>query len=890
MTSFTKMRGAFRFPWRSAAQIDRDLDDELRFHMEARLEELRANGLSEEDAHREAMRRFGDMDDARHYCRAADRRRGRAIALREWIESWGQDIRYAVRQLARTPGFTLIAVITLGLGIGANTAIFSVVRRLMFEPFPFADASRLVWIIRAAENNQMLVSPSPKLIELIRARSHTLQGISQFASKEVTLGSSCASSDCETELTEAGQIEPGLPAALGVRPLLGRPFAPDEAKVGGPPVVLIGYGLWQRRLGRDPDVLGKTLELDGIKHTIVGVMPRDFDIATFGPGDTPKQLWLPLVPDPGEFGTNAIAMLRPGIESAEATKELTAIMASMSKEEPAFEGWSARAMTARDFLDRRAGVKETLLTLLGAVGVVLLIACANLANLLLARATTRQRELAVRAAIGAGRARLVRQLLTESVCLAIIGGAVGMFIAWRGLALIISMRPPSLSDLDTVRLDPLMLALTAGLSVGTGLLFGLAPALLGTMRGVGEILKDAGRSVAGGTRGKRFRSALVAAQVALSVTLLIGAGLLMRTVSGLQRIELGFDPRGLTSMHISMPEARYKTAAQRVPILDELLLGVKKLPGVTDAMYSSGPPPKSGIMFAELQVEGQPLPEKPAQKPVPFAMVQPEYFKALNLRFREGSTFAADTSNHPVIINHAMAAKYWPSSSAIGRRIKAGDRVKGEWRTVVGVVDDVRLPSRTRGNVEEHLYYPFAAAYEGGTLIIKSAPGAPALLPQVTRLVARLDPLIKIRDVQVVQSRVDNALAGPRFTMTLLATFALIALVLSAVGLYGVIAYSVAQRTREIGVRIALGAQPASVLRLIVGNGMRLAIAGVVLGLLLAAGLTRTLRTLLYDVSPLDPLTFSVVGVLLGGVALVASWMPARTAARVDPAVALRAE
>ena len=883
-------RRAFRLPWSTAARIDRDLDDELAFHLEMRVREMTEQGLPEDEARREAMRRFGDMDDARRYCRAADRRRGRVVAFREWVESWGQDVRYALRQLARSPGFTLVAVITLALGIGANTAIFSVVRRLVLDPFPYRDGERIVWLTRSMDQmGGILMTPRLEMVEAWRARARTVESISIFSHREVALTGGCGAAACDPEIMEASLIEPAIPRFLGVQPVLGRTFAPDEGKPGAPKVVLIGYGLWQRRLGGARDVLGRSMEIDGAPHTIVGVMPRDFDVPMFGPGREPMQLWLPYLPQKDDASLSAIAKLREGVGGDAASKELSAILATVESN-MSHPGESARALTARDFLDRRTGVRETLLTLLVAVGVVLVIACANLANLLLARSTARQREMAVRAAIGAGRGRLIRQLLTESVCLSIIGGALGLLVAWQGLEAMIALRPSSLADLDMVRLDPVMLAVTAGLSLVTGLLFGLAPSLLGTGRGVGEVLKGVGRSVAGGLGGRRFRNGLVVAQVALSVTLLIAAGLLVRSVRGLQRFDVGFQPAGLVAAEIALPEDRFTKPEQRQAVLDPLLAAARRLPGGSSAVLASDAPPERGLTFGELEVEGQPMPEKPAPRAFSMTFAPRDYFALVGLRFREGGPFTGDTAGNPIIINRAMAAKLWPGQPAVGRRVRFGLRGSGDWSTIIGVVDDVRLPSRqSRGNIEQ-LYVPFVPFFPTNALVLRMDATPRALLPEITRMAAAIDPGIVVRRVISVDSRIESAVAGPRFSMALLAVFAALALVLSAVGLYGVIAYSVAQRTREIGVRIALGAAPSSVLRLVVGNGLRLAAVGVAVGLLLAAAVTRSMSALLYQVSPLDPATFAVVGLLLGGVALLASFFPARVAARVDPAVALRAE
>ncbi|MBC7788600.1 MAG: ABC transporter permease [Anaerolineae bacterium] len=879
-------RRVFRLPWRTAAHVTRDIEDEIAFHLEARVQELLARGLSPDAARTEAMRRFGDIDSARRYCRDVGRRRHRTIALHEWLESWGQDLRYAVRQLGRNPGFALIAVLTLGLGIGANTAIFSVVRRLLIQPLPYAGGDRIVSLMRAAPGNQMLITPSPKLVNAWQVRARTLEGVSPYDTREVTLTGECANRECDAELMEAGLIEPSLPRFLGVRPVLGRSFVAEEASVGASSVVLIGYGLWQRRFGGDRDILGRTVMLDGKIHTIAGVMPRDFDLPDFDGGKL-RQLWLPFVAMPDAERWQAIARIRRDVDIAQVNTELTAIMASMAEKEKFFTDWSARAMRPQDYLGSE--VRDALLTLMAAVGVVLLIACANIANLLLARATTRQRELAVRAALGAGRFRLMRQLLTESVCLGVVGGALGVALAWLGLDVIVAMRPDSLSELDSVRLEPIALALTLGISLATGLLFGLAPALLATEHTAGETLKDFSRTLAGRQGSRRFRSAMVIGQVALSVVLLVAAGLLVRSVRGLQRVEVGFVTRNLHTMQIILPEERYKSVEQRAQALGELLAGARSIPGVTAATVAIGAPPRSGITFGELEIEGQPLPAIEEQRAFGFDMVQPHYFTLLGQQLREGRPFDSDTSQQPVIISLSMAAKYWPTGSAIGHRLRIGGRGLAEWRTVIGVAADIRVPGARGTHAEEKVYFPFSPV-DGGTFILRTTGPTPSLLAELTQLATRMDAGIRVRDPATAESTIAQSIAGPRFTMALLGTFAGLALVISAVGLYGVVAYTVAQRTREIGVRMALGAAPGDVLRMVVSKSVRLAVAGILVGLLLAAAATRTMQSLLFNVGALDPLTFIGVGVLLGAVALLASYVPARAASRVDPLTALRVE
>ncbi|MEP6572682.1 MAG: ABC transporter permease [Gemmatimonadota bacterium] len=871
-------RRSFRFPWREPKEIDADLDDELRFHVEMRVAELQANGLSAEEARREALRRFGDLEDARHYCRSLDHRRAREDRRRDSFAGWRQDIAFALRQLIRNPAFTTIAVVTLALGIGANTAIFSVVHRLLLDPLPYVNGNRIVMLMRAASHDQMVTTPTVDLVEAWQAGSHSFEKIERFREDEYTL---TGAGDPET--LEAGLISATMPGFLGVHPLLGRTFLPEECAPGGAAIVVLGYGIWQRRFGGRTEVLGQAITLGGRIYTIVGVMPRDFDLPYFV-GGAGRQVWLPLVVGPTDVGIQAIGRLRPGISAEDASHELTAIMATLPENKSGNREFTGLALRPQDLLGD--DVRATLLVLFGVVGVVLLIACANVANLLLARASTRSREFVIRAALGAGRGRLIRQLLTESLCLAILGGVLGLLLAWRGLALIVSLRPESLSALDGVRLQPIALAWSLGVSILTGLLFGLAPAFLATEQRWGDALRSSAGGAGGPRSSRKLRGALVVLEVALSVTLLIGAGLLVRTVAGLEKVELGFEPRGLIDVPIVLPKERYPARGQLAVAFRELVTRLRTIPGASQVTLASGVPPRYGVSFGELELEGHPLAGGEKVSILGFGAVQPEYFHLLGLRVLEGRIFDPDTTGNPVMINRSMARRFWPGTSPIGHRMRMSS--SGPWQTIIGVVSDVRIPGRQGGTSELQTYSPFDGSFEQAQLLFRGDPAT--LLPLIRREVSAFDPLVRVRDANAVDSMLDGVLAGPRFSMALFGAFALLALLLATVGLYGVIAYSVSQRTREIGVRIALGAGAPAVIRLVVSQGLRLTIGGVVLGLVVAAGGTRAMRSMLYEVSPLDPFTFGAVALGLTAVAVVASYIPARRAARVDPVVALRSE
>ncbi|MEO8635434.1 MAG: ABC transporter permease [Gemmatimonadales bacterium] len=871
---------AFRLPWREPAEIDADLDEELRYHLDQRTAELMTAGLSAEAARQEALRRFGDLDGARDYCRSLDRGRARLDRRRDWLTGWRQDLAFAARQLIRNPGFTFIAVLTLALGVGANTAIFSVVHRLLLDPLPYADGDRMVALMESGAKAQIQMSPRAEVVEAWRSRSRTVEALDQFSEEEVTLTDGGTS-----ETMVAGRITPTLPAFLGVSPALGRGFLPEESRAGGPSVAMLSHGIWQRRYGGDPGVLGRPITLNGRSFTIVGVLPRDFTLPFMG-GGAGRQLWLPLVPSRDDERMQAIGRLRRGATAAEATTELTTIMASMPGLEPGRTEFAARAIPPAELMS--GGVRDTLLLLFGVVGVVLLIACANVANLLLARASTRHRELAIRAALGAGRARLIRQLLTESVGLALLGGMGGVLLAWRGLDLLIALRPESLSELDDVRLMPIALAWSFGLSLLTGLIFGLAPAFFATDRNLSGALKSTAGG-AGGHRGsRRLRAALVMTEVALSVTLLVGAGLLIRTVVRMQRAELGFAPHDLGVVSLSQVAGVKLKAAERDAIQRTLLEQIRALPGVESAALTDAVPPRGGAAFGELEIEGRTLGADEQASILRMTSVAPEFFAVMQQPVTQGTSFTADTSGNPMIINATMARRYWPGTSAVGRHFRMS--AESPWLTVVGVAGDVRIPG-PRGAIDDlQLYYPYSSVYGLGEVVVRTRGDQTAVFRGIQRTVDGVSPQIRLSKIESVDARMIEVIAGPRFSMALFAAFAALALILASIGLYGVISYSVGQRTREIGVRIALGAAAPSVIRLVVGQGLRLTFAGVLLGLLAAAAGTRAMASMLFEVDPLDPLTFMAVALILVLVAALASWLPARRATRVDPVVALRSE
>ncbi|HEX7122746.1 MAG TPA: ABC transporter permease, partial [Gemmatimonadaceae bacterium] len=514
-------RRLLRLPGHRAQQIAREVDDELRFHLDMRAAELEAAGLSPDAARREAERRFGNLSDTQEYCRMMDRESARRERRRDWFADAWDDARWTVRQMARYPGFTLLAVITLAVGIGASTAIYSVVHRLLIDPLPLPGGERMVVLVRQSPTSPLKLTPSPQLIEAWRS-VRSFEWVAALDQRHVVLGEGT-----DTATVTGGGFETAVPQRLRIRPVLGRFFADDEALPGAAPVAMLGYGLWQRRFGGDPGVIGRAVHIDGRPHTVIGVTPPEFELPFFSSTPESKDIWTPLVLDTTTVGVNGMAMLRPGATAEQAGHEMTAIMHDLGANDPLSRGLVAAALRPQDFL--RSSTREMLLVTLGAVGVLLLIACTNVANLLLARSIGRQRELAVRQALGAGRGRLVRQLLTESGILSLAGGALGLWVAWRALAAIIALRPEELVALNRVRLDAGMLVGALVVAVVTGILFGLAPALLATDGGIGQALRQGTSGDGGHRRSTRLRSTFVTLEIALSVVLLVGAGLLVRS-------------------------------------------------------------------------------------------------------------------------------------------------------------------------------------------------------------------------------------------------------------------------------------------------------------------------------------------------------------------------
>jgi len=809
-----------------------------------------------------------------------------------------QDLRQGLRAMAKNPGFTLVAMLTLAVGIGANTAIFSIVNSVLLRALPYPDPGRLVTLLdlndRTGDNQYALCYPD---FEDLRAQSRTLDSAAVYNDDTATL-----TGIGEPLHLHNGVVSAALFQVLGVSPQLGRGFLPEE-DTPGTRVTILSDHLWRERFGADPAILGRALTLNGHSYTVVGVLPPAFQF----PLDTdPRDLWTtmavyrvsengdkPMTEQRGAHWLAAIARLKPGVPLAQANAEIAGISSALSKQYP--DTNKHLSLRAQPALDAMVGdARPALWILIGAVGLVLLIACANVANLLLARSTVRQREIAVRAAMGASRARLVRQLLTESLLLALAGAVPGVLLAAWATRIFSTLPSLQIPRLAQAAVDWRALLFTLAASLATAAIFGLVPAMHAARFSLTGALREGSRGSGQSARHARLRSMLVVFEVSLALLLLIGSGLLLRSLVSILRVQPGFDPHGVIAFDLDLPGTRYGKPEQSAQFFRDLLPRLNALPGVASASAVMPLPFSDNSMGTSFAIEGRPVP-KSEQPGTQFRSIGLDYFQAMHIPLIAGRAFTAgDTRTSPpvVIINQTLARKFFPNENPIGKRIKPGVSDTGDsvMREIVGVVGDVRHRRLWRAPDPES-YVPYDQVAVGGmTLVVRAAADPQALMPMIRNEVQRSDAELPLYNVRTLEEYVSGSVAQRRFTALLLGIFAAVALLLAAVGLYGVMSYGVAQRTHEIGVRVALGAESNDVLRLVVGQGLRLTLLGVVLGWLGALGVSRFLSGLLYGIAGDDPVTFAAVAAMFVVVALAACYIPARRAMRVDPLVALRYE
>jgi putative ABC transport system permease protein len=865
---------------------EREIVDELAQHLQDRYEELRAGGATDEIAFRDAIaelevpgflaRRLTETEQPMNPELAIAGAHGASFAATLW-----QDLRYAARVLRKSPTFTLVSTLTLALGIGATTAIFSVVNGVMLRPLPLGNSERLV---RIYESDLLHGRPAfsvsqPNFLDF-RSRNRTFERVVATGGTTVLM----TTADGVAPLVGRRVTIDFLPA-LGMTPAIGRNFLPEEDRPGGNTrVAIVTHGFWQHRLGGDTRIGDHVLTLNGASYTVVGVLPPSFRWTV-----PDLDLIVPLAPDPrenrGDHQMTVFGLLKPGIGLQQADADLRAIAAQLSAEYPESNGgWSVLLSSFYDWLVP-VSTRQMLLVLLGAVVFVLLIAAGNVANLLLARAAARQKEMSIRIALGASRWRIVSQLLVESLILSLVGGAAGCGVAAVATTTLQTMAPRVVPRLDEVAIDTRVLAFALALSVVTGIVFGLAPALHASRRDAHESLKDAGRAGSGGVGRQRLRDALVVAEVALSVSLLIAAGLLVRSMWTLQRVNPGFDPSNLLTMQTSVigpgegVQTFYRNALERIGAL----------PGIASVATTSSVP-MSGANTTSIQVvvEGLPVDAAGIVPSADWRVVSPGYFRTLGLSLR-GRDFDDRDAGGVAIISEEMARRYWPGEDPIGRQFHWFS-TSGARLTVVGVAGDVRNLSLETAPAPV-IYRPAnALRIVSMALVIRTSTDPESQTAAVREVIRSVNPTVPVTNVRTATAILEASIGSRRFTMVLLESFAALALILACVGLFGVMSYLVSQRTHDIGVRLALGAAPADIFRLVVGRGMALATGGALLGLAAAFWLSRSLEALLFQVRPTDLLTFATVVIVLLAVALIACAIPARRATRVDPVIALRYE
>ena len=863
------------------------MDEELRSHLQIRADDLERQGLSRAKAERQARVEFGGYERYKEECRDAlgSRLLGDLIA----------DVRYGLRVLRKNPGFTTVAVLTLALGIGANTAVFSVVSAVLLRRLPYSDPDRLVWVNEFWPRLNNAMVPSPDFLNW-REQNQVFESVVAYGG----FGELNLSGSGEPERIDGIGVTWNFFPMLGIRPALGRGFLPEEDRPGGPPVVVLSHSLWQRRFRSDPNLVGKTITLDEKGYTVIGIMPDSFRF----PGDWSPELFAPSsLPPKADWSARSLAIvgvigrLKPGVTLERAKSDVITINHRSDKAvslPPSFAqmrvGLQVRIATLHQHLVGDS--RPVLLILLGAVGFVLLLACANVANLQLARAAAREKEFAVRAALGAGRWRLARQLLIESFALAALGGVAGLILGAGGVALFRQLGPQNIPGLKSAGFDPWVFAFIAAITAFTGVAFGLAPVFVASRLHLEETLKEARPSVPAGHSAQRVRDLLMVSEVALALVLLIGAGLLMRSFVRLTSVNPGFDPRQILTERIMLPLGKYTKPAEQAAFFENVLERLGKLPGIESVAAASSPPLTDVTRrTASVEVEGRPGP--PGLRPsTPECAITPSYFHALQIPLISGRYFTsydADSAPRVAIVNEAFARRFFGGENPVGQRIRLGGP-EGNWYSVVGLVQNVRhLPLGTDPRAEVFTsYLQDPSSYM--TLVVRAISDPASLAATVRSKVWEVDRNQPVYDVATMQQRLSEAVTPQRFNTLVLGIFAAMAVMLAGVGVYGVMAYSVARRTHEIGIRMALGAQRQDVMRLVLRRGAWLAVFGISLGVAGALVLTRFLSSLLYNVKPADPATFFVVSLVLAGFAFLATYLPARRAAKVDPMVALRHE
>ncbi len=879
---------AFRIrTWLSPRAVEQDFDRELAAHLDLLTEENIRRGMPPEEAKRAARIRLGGFTQLKETNREL-----RGLPL---LETFLQDVRYAFRMLRKNPGFTAIAVLTLALGIGANTAIFSVVYAVLLRPLPYASPSQLFTAFQT--NRQQGIEEtgcSYPNYEDWRAQNNVFSEMAGVVGHQLTL-----TGRGEPTVVNASVVTAEFFSLLGVKPLAGRVFSPADGRRGAPPVALISEGLWRARFGADPNLLGSSIDLDKRPFTVIGVMPAGFPTPFF---NVPQDVWIPLPQDPvfstfmpprGTHMLPVIVRLKPGVSVAQAQAEMDAISQRLAQEYPAVNtGWTVRLVPLQKEIV--GDVKAALLVLLGAVGLVLLIACANIANLLLTRATSRAREIAVRATLGAGRARIIRQLLSETAVLGLLGGIAGIALAYWGVQALSTLLPSSLPQLNPVRVDRFVLGFALLLSAVASCVFGVAPAWFAANSNLqGSLREGGGRS--GESRNRRHaRSFLAAGEIALAMVLLVASGLLLRSFAKLTSVSPGFDAQHIVKADVSLPQFQYSTPRQWTAFSNELLARIQAQPGLQDSAIVVPLPIVQGFVNLGFDIVGIPRASSSESRTADYASVSPGYFRVMGIPLLAGRFFSPQDvpSELPVaLISRGMARRYFPDQNPIGKRLIFGfPPGPGVTREIVGIVGDVRDVSLGKSPTPM-MYVPYAQApFWGAGIVVKSTLSTASVAVAIRQAVHSIDKDLPVTDVATMPAMIDKSVAQPRFRTFLLGLFAAMALVLAATGIFGVISYSVSRRTNEIGIRVALGASRSAILRMVLRETLVLTFAGMAIGIPCALAGSHLVVHMLFGVTAYDPATIGVVTLALAAVAALAGYLPARRAMRVDPVVALRFE
>ncbi len=871
--------------WLSPHNADQDFENELEIHLEMLTDENVRRGMAPEEAKRAARMRLGGLTQLKET--------NRELQGLPLIETFLQDTRYAFRMLRKNPGFTAVAVLTLALGIGANTAIFSVVYAVLLKPLPYANPDQLFNVFQAKPQEGVGGTGwSYANFAELREQNRVFSDMAGAQQHQLTL-----TGRGEPAVVNTSVVTPELFSLFGEKPLAGRAFFPEDGKAGAPPVVILSENLWRGTFGADPNILGSSINLDKRSFTIVGIMPAAFRFPLLTKSE---QLWIPLVQDPlfgswterrGGHWLQVTGRVKPGVSMTQVQAELDAIAARFAKEFPAEnDGWTIRMVPLQQMIVGKA--RSALLVLLGAVGLVLLIACANIANLLLTRATSRAREIAVRTTLGAGRTRIIRQLLSETAVLGLLGGVTGIALAYWGVQALNALFPENLPRMNAIRVDNFVLGFALLLSATASCAFGLAPALFAANSNLQSSLREGGGRSGESRSRRRARSFLAAGEIALAMVLLVGAGSLLRSFSKLMSVSPGFDAQHLVKADISLPRFQYSTPQQWAAFSDELLARIQAEPGLEDSAVAVPRPIVDGFINLGLDIVGNPA--SSASASADYVSVSPDYFRVMGIPLLSGRLFDRRdilSSHRVTIISKTMARLYFPNQDPLGKQLRFSfPPDSGAAREIVGIVGDVRDIALGQ-DPGPMMYVPYAQApFWGANVVVKSALSPSSVAAAIRQEVQKIDKDLPVTEVAMMPDIIETSVAQPRFRTFLLGLFAAMALVLAATGIFGVISYSVSYRTNEIGIRVALGASRGSILRMVLRETLVLTFAGMALGIPCALAASRLLGHMLFGVSVNDPATLASVTFALAAVATLAGYVPARRAMSVDPMVALRYE